>query len=133
MTAVWIGGVLWRSLGCSLSLDGIGISWSLSSSTGRHAAASTSAQGRGRSCGDSSLLGQAPVVSKSKNSDRKSTKMCMPDEIGNQFLWGQGSGGSCHSSAMPPPWTKLAASRVRVLAAHDALHKGHNHGLEDHE
>ena len=31
------------------------------------------------------------------------------------------------------PWKKLAASRVRVLAAHDALHKGRNHGLKDHE
>src|SRR5215467_11718261 len=45
MTAVWISGVSWRSLGGSLSLDGIGMSCSLSSSTRRHAAASTNAQG----------------------------------------------------------------------------------------
>jgi len=31
------------------------------------------------------------------------------------------------------PSDAIAAARVRVLAAHDALHKGRNHGLEDHE
>ena len=60
--------------------------------------------------------------------------MCMPDKIGNLFFSGQGSGGSVILlQRRADPWKKLAASRVRVLAAHDALHKGRNHGLEDHE
>jgi hypothetical protein len=48
-----------------------------------------------------------------------------------------GGGQTLEDPPMPfcnaDAWKKLAASRVGVLAAHDASHKGHNHGLKDHE
>jgi hypothetical protein len=49
-----------------------------------------------------------------------------------------GGGGQTPEDPLMPlcdadPWKKLAASRVGVLAAHDVLHKGRNHGFEDHE
>ena len=53
--------------------------------------------------------------------------------LGTSFFRGREGGSVILLQRRADPWKKLAASRVRVLAAHDALHKGRNHGLEDHE
>ena len=51
---------------------------------------------------------------------------CRPTATGKWKKW--------KLSATPPILGKeLAASRARVLAAHDAIAQGTNHGLKDHE